>query len=98
MTEMNPPPASVAEPGKMRLASVDALRGFTMFWISFGVVIFHEILKVCEGPTAEALLQQFYHVEWEGFTFYDLIFPMFLFLVGVVLPFSLKRRAKEGAG
>jgi predicted acyltransferase len=98
MTEMNPPPASAPEPGKMRLASVDALRGFTMFWISFGVVVFIELLKVFEGPTAEAILRQFSHAAWEGFTFYDLIFPMFLFLVGVVLPFSLKRRAKEGAG
>src|SRR5262249_18026287 len=34
---------------------------------------------------------QFEHVKWEGFRFYDLIFPLFLFLVGVVLPFSLRK-------
>ena len=38
-----------------------------------------------------AFADQFEHVEWEGFRFYDLIFPLFLFLVGVVLPFSLRK-------
>src|SRR5262249_31502340 len=34
--------------------------------------------------------------EWEGFRFYDLIFPLFLFLVGVVLPFSLGKLQERG--
>ena len=37
------------------------------------------------------LADQFKHVKWDGFRFYDLIFPLFLFLVGVVLPFSLSK-------
>ena len=39
----------------------------------------------------EELVNQFEHVDWEGFHFYDLIFPLFLFVVGVVLPFSLRK-------
>ena len=40
---------------------------------------------------------QFCHPEWKGFTVYDLIFPLFLFLVGVAIPFSLARRVERGA-
>lgn len=43
------------------------------------------------------LARQFQHVEWEGFHFYDLIFPLFIFIVGLVLPFSLTRRLEAGA-
>lgn len=43
------------------------------------------------------LAGQFRHVEWEGFHFYDLIFPLFVFIVGLVLPFSLTRRLEAGA-
>ena len=34
---------------------------------------------------------QMHHPVWEGFTFYDLIFPMFLFISGITLPFSISR-------
>jgi predicted acyltransferase len=43
------------------------------------------------------LSRQFQHVAWEGFRFYDLIFPTFVFIVGLVLPFSLTRRLEAGA-
>ena len=73
-----------------RLISIDALRGFDMFWIVGGD-------DIAQGPgemvghagRVRRFAKQFEHVEWEGFRFYDLIFPLFLFLVGVVLPFSL---------
>ena len=79
-----------------RLASVDALRGFDMLWIIGGGAIFANIAQVYSHPTTDALRQQFYHVEWEGFRFEDLIFPLFLFIVGVVLPFSITRRLERG--
>lgn len=37
----------------------------------------------------EAAARQFEHAPWEGLRFYDLLFPLFIFLVGVVIPFSL---------
>ncbi len=80
-----------------RVASIDALRGFDMFWIAGGESIIHALYKVWPGATTRVLDTQFEHVPWAGFHFYDLIFPLFLFVVGVVLPFSLTRRVEEGA-
>jgi len=82
---------------KERVVSIDALRGFTLFWISYGVVVFREVLDVFENPVTNTIHQQFSHVAWDGFRFYDLIFPLFLFLVGMVLPFSLLRRLEQGS-
>jgi predicted acyltransferase len=71
-----------------RLVSIDALRGFDMLWILGGGSLFKAIMQLCGQP---GLAQQMEHVEWDGFRFYDLIFPTFLFIVGVVLPFSLSQ-------
>ena len=50
------------------------------------------------GSWAVRLRLQFEHVEWAGFRFYDLIFPLFLFLVGCVIPYSLGRyQSQPGA-
>ena len=81
------PKPSVSE----RLTSIDALRGFDMFWIVGGDQVARALCKWWGTPQALELGEQFEHVEWEGFRFYDLIFPLFLFLVGVVLPFSLRK-------
>ena len=82
----NPKPAPAE-----RLTSIDALRGFDMFWIVGGDSVARALCKWWGTPEALRLRDQFEHVEWEGFRFYDLIFPLFLFLVGVVLPFSLRK-------
>jgi predicted acyltransferase len=74
-----------------RLTSIDALRGFDMFWIVGGDRVARVLCKWWGTPGALRLRDQFEHVEWQGFRFYDLIFPLFLFLVGVVLPFSLRK-------
>jgi predicted acyltransferase len=89
-----PKPAS---PAAGRMAAIDALRGFDMFWITGGEEVVHALHRVFRHPLTEALDRQFHHVRWEGFRFYDLIFPLFLFIVGVVLPFSLTRRLESGA-
>ena len=75
-----------------RLLSVDALRGFAMLWIIGGAVIVRTAGKVFECSFTEKLARQMNHVEWGGFRFYDLVFPLFLFVVGVVIPYSLSRR------
>jgi predicted acyltransferase len=92
MSESNP-----GIQGGGRIASIDALRGFDMFWITGGEGIIHSLYRVFPNPVTDTLHQQFRHVRWEGFHFYDLIFPLFLFIVGVVLPFSLTRRLERGA-
>jgi len=79
-----------------RLVSVDALRGFDMFWIISGGTIFANLAKVYSHPITDTIQRQLHHVEWKGFHFEDLIYPLFLFIIGVVLPFSVARRVERG--
>jgi predicted acyltransferase len=95
------PPITVntAPASSNRLASLDALRGFDMCWIlGLGGVV-QAVLKGA-FPNIEAaqfVSSQLEHVRWEGFHFYDLIFPLFVFLSGVSLAIALPRRvARDG--
>ena len=81
-----------------RLLSIDALRGFDMFWIVGGDELGKAIGRWSNSRAGRVIQEQLEHVEWEGFRFYDLIFPLFLFLVGVVLPFSLGKKRGQGRG
>lgn len=80
-----------APPPNDRIVSIDALRGFDMFWITGGEGIAVTFATWLKFRGHEAFIQQFEHVEWDGFRFYDLIFPLFIFVVGVVLPISFAR-------
>ena len=79
-----------------RLVSVDALRGFDMFWIAGGEVIVAALAKYTNWPVFNWMHTQMEHVEWNGFHFYDVIFPLFLFLAGVSMPFSILKRKERG--
>jgi predicted acyltransferase len=79
-----------------RIVSIDALRGFDMFWIIGGGAFFETLSKVWKNTITETFTQQLEHVSWQGFHFEDLIFPLFLFIVGAVLPFSIARRREQG--
>ena len=101
-----------------RLLSLDALRGFDMFWIVSGEGIFHGIASVIKHKYAlqqstvdwqitmtdklsavESLFvsisNQLHHSVWNGFTFYDLIFPLFIFIAGVSMPYSFNKFLSE---
>ena len=80
-----------------RLRSLDALRGFDMLWIAGGGAMLQAWADSNDWAWLDAARAQTEHVEWNGFTFWDLIFPLFLFLAGVSLPLSLARRRAEGA-
>ncbi|MFM7606386.1 MAG: acyltransferase family protein [Prosthecobacter sp.] len=86
-----PPPVA-----PKRLMSVDALRGFDMLWIVGAGAIVTALEQMSANPLTELLSTQLKHVEWEGFRFYDLIFPLFLFIVGVSLVFSLDKALARG--
>ncbi len=79
-----------------RLYSLDALRGFDMFWIMGAEEIFHDLAEITNTPFWNAMSQQFNHPAWNGFTFYDLIFPLFLFLAGVATPYSIGKQIEKG--
>ena len=68
-----------------------------MFWIISGGTLFQSLHKVADNPVTQTINRQLIHVAWEGFRFEDLIFPLFLFIVGLVLPFAITRRIEQGA-
>lgn len=78
-----------------RLESLDALRGFTMFWIVGADALAGAFRGLDGGVVAAFLGRQLGHADWAGFTFYDLIFPLFLFMVGAAVPLSLDRIAER---
>ena len=90
-------PNATATPStpSQRLMSLDALRGFDMFWIIGADALVRGLRSMKDTPFTGKLAEQLEHVEWEGFRFYDLIFPLFVFMVGVALVYSLTRTIKE---
>lgn len=78
-----------------RLMSLDALRGFDMFWITGGQLIIAALAGLTGWGLFEWLHKHMDHVAWDGFQFYDLIFPLFLFISGVTWPFSYNKRVSQ---
>jgi predicted acyltransferase len=79
-----------------RIKSIDALRGFDMFWISGGDAFFITLFTFFGTPFFLGLAKQLDHPAWAGFHFYDIIFALFLFIVGLSLPFSISKRMERG--
>lgn len=75
-----------------RLLSLDALRGFDMFFIMGGEALVISLASLFPDSVSVVIAGQMGHRAWHGFAFYDLIFPLFLFLAGVSLPFSLSKQ------
>lgn len=81
--------------GTQRLISVDALRGFDMLWIIGGSELLISFSKATGIGFLGNMEVNFDH-HWGQFHFYDLIMPLFLFIVGVVMPISFGNRLKRG--
>lgn len=79
-----------------RLYSLDALRGFDMFWIMGAEEIVNTMAKATGSPFWQGFATQLTHPDWNGFHFYDLIFPLFLFMAGVATPYSVGRELEKG--
>lgn len=86
-----------------RVVSLDALRGFNFIWIlgGDGAITALTFMLHDKGALAsrigDVLGTQMTHSTWDGFSFYDLIFPLFIFITGVAIVFSLpKLIAREG--
>jgi len=81
-----------------RLQSLDALRGLDMFYLVALTGIFRALPEFSDNALNQWLANQSTHPDWQGFTAYDVIFPMFIFIVGVAMPFSFTRRLEEEGG
>jgi predicted acyltransferase len=79
-----------------RIVSLDALRGFDMFLIVGGRELIVALANAFDVGALQWMSAQTEHVEWDGFLLWDLIFPLFLFLAGVSMPFSLAKRIEHG--
>jgi predicted acyltransferase len=89
------PTAAIPE----RIVSIDALRGFVMFWLIGGAKVALAAIALLPDSAAQFAQQarhQLEHVPWDGFTAWDLIMPLFLFVVGAAMPFSFSRRLELG--
>lgn len=92
-------PLSTPASGKLsaRLLSLDALRGFDMFWITGGGAIVRGLAKVWPGKISTVTLQQLEHVPWVGLHFFDVIWTLFMFMVGISLSYSIASRRRMNA-
>ncbi len=78
-----------------RIASIDALRGFDMLFIIFLDHFFNALNVGVGSPFTQSLAKQFDHPEWLGSSLYDIVMPLFLFIVGASIPFALSTRKQK---
>ena len=79
-----------------RLASLDVLRGFDMLWIIGGGSLIVGLAKVLDWGWLNVVAEQMEHVDWNGFHFEDLIFPLFMFISGVAIPYAISSKIEKG--
>lgn len=87
---------SEAAPSSVRILSIDVLRGFDMFWIVGGKKVVALAVVLLAGSVPEWFSHQTRHVEWIGFSAWDLIMPLFLFVVGAAMPLAFDKRVAQG--
>jgi predicted acyltransferase len=75
--------------------SLDAVRGFDMFWIAGGEEVIRGLYKALPTDVTKVLAGQMHHKAWGGVAFYDLIFPLFTFIIGVSVVFSVRRMLEQ---
>ena len=80
-------------PGTKRLSSLDAFRGWTMFWIVGGSALVAGLQALNANPVINGLVYELNHSDWQGLRFYDLIWPSFMLMTGMSLPFSYAKRS-----
>ena len=84
------------KPSPKRILAIDTLRGFDMLMITGAGTFIYLLHGKTNLAWVDALALQFEHPPWNGFTFYDFIFPLFLFIAGVSMPFSLNKGLELG--
>src|SRR6266571_7136760 len=85
--------AEASKPVTKRLISLDAFRGWTMFWIVGGGAIMTGLQALGHNPVIDTIVYQLNHTPWQGLRYYDLIWPSFMLMTGMSLPFSYAKRS-----
>ncbi len=79
-----------------RLESLDILRGFDLFCLVGLEAVMHALDGAIDAPWFDRVMWCFTHVDWEGFSSWDLVMPLFMFMSGITIPFALARYKREG--
>ena len=79
-----------------RLESLDVLRGFDLFCLVGLEAVMHALDGAIDAPWFDGVMRCFTHVDWEGFSPWDLVMPLFMFMSGITIPFALARYKREG--
>ncbi len=80
-----------------RLGSLDILRGFDLFVLVFFQPVFMTLVRNTDIAWLDAMATQFTHVQWEGFRFWDIIMPLFMFMAGASMPFAFQKYLSNGS-
>ena len=83
---------------KKRLESLDALRGFDLLCLVAISDLVEELAEVIDKPWMSAVMECFTHKTWKGFSPWDLVMPLFMFMAGVAIPYSLKTPSNSHEG
>lgn len=91
-------PLSINVKSNNRLLSLDFMRGLIMVLLALESTEIYGHLRrlIPEHSTAYLVIQQFFHNQWRGLHFWDLIQPAFMFMAGVAMAYSLTRQQKNG--
>jgi predicted acyltransferase len=77
-----------------RLYSLDAFRGFIMFWIIGGGGLMAGLQALGHNRVIDTIVYELEHTPWQGLRFYDCIWPCFMLMVGVSVPLSFRKRSE----
>ncbi len=77
-----------------RLSSLDVLRGFDLFCLVFFQPVLRSLMRAMDVPWMNTICSPFEHVQWEGFAFWDIIMPLFMFMAGVSMPFAFAKHLR----
>jgi predicted acyltransferase len=80
-----------------RLGSLDVLRGFDLFCLVFFQPVLSTLARAMDTPWMNAINSQFEHLPWEGFAFWDIIMPLFMFMAGASMPFAFAKYLQSGS-
>lgn len=79
-----------------RLASIDVLRGFDMFFLVGVGDILRRLFGAIDAEFTQPIMYQLEHADWIGFTAWDIIMPLFLFTSGLSMPLSFEKQLSKG--
>lgn len=88
-------PSSSVGTTSPRLMSIDVLRGFDMFWILGADTVVHALHHLFNNPVTALIDGQMDHCEWAGFHFYDMIFPLFIYIAGISIVLSMTKAIEK---